>query len=170
MKKRRVLYFLLFAVVLTANILIVVSQISNVKVSTYSLPALLCMIIMAIHAVLSYLLRNKGNFLPFSRLGSPNPFADDKDYTFEDSYVKRFFFMLKVYCLAIPFYIPQIFLTSSYAGSFWALVVFFAPQVVYVVMESVDISKDVKDSRARQEQLEKERVAQEQREELGKWK
>lgn len=128
------------------------------------------MIIMVIQAILSYVLRHKGNYLPFRRFGHPNPFTTDKDYTFKDSYVNRFFFMLKVYCLAIPFYIPQIFLTSSYFESLWALVVFFFPQIVYVIMEIADTLKDVKEDKAKKEQLDKERLAQERREELGKWK
>ncbi len=170
MKKRRVLYFLVYAVVLIINILIVLSQISNIRVSSFSLPALFLMIIMVIHAALSYLLRHKGNYLPFRRFGRPNPFATDKDYTFNDIYIYRFFLMLKIYCLAIPFYIPQIFLTSSYIGSLWALVVFFSPQFVYVIIGIVDTLKDVKENKVKEEQLEKERIAQERREEFGKWK
>ena len=78
--------------------------------------------------------------------------------------------MLKIYCLAIPFYIPQIFLTSSYIGSLWALVVFFSPQLIYVIMGIADTLKDVKESKAKEVQLEKERLAQEKREESGKYK
>ena len=170
MKKKSFLYFLVYAVVLMINILIVLSQISNIRVSSFSLPALFLMIIMVIHAALSYLLRHKGNYLPFRCFGRSNPFATDKDYTFNDLYINRFFFMLKIYCLAIPFYIPQIFLTSSYIGSHLALVVFFSPQVVYVIMGIVDTLKDVKEAKVKEEQLEKERLDQAQREELGKWK
>lgn len=160
----------MYAVVLLINTLITLSQISNISVSRFSLPALFLMIIMVIHAVLSYLLRHKGNYLPFRRFGYPNPFAADKDYTFNEKYISHFFFMLKIYCLAIPFYIPQIFLTSSYVGSLWALVVFFSPQLIYVIMGIADTLKDVKEGKAKEEQLEKERLAQEKREELGKYK
>jgi len=72
--------------------------------------------------------------------------------------------MLKIYCLAIPFYIPQVFLTSSYIGSLWALFVFVSPQIVYVIMGIVDTSKDVKENKLKEQQLEKERIAQERRE------
>jgi hypothetical protein len=170
MKKRGVLYLLLYAVILMINMLIVLSQTSTIAISRFSLPALFLMIIMIIHSMVSYMLRHKGNYLPFRRFGHPNPFTTDKDYTFEELYIKRFFFMLKIYCLVIPFYIPQIFLTSTYFESLWALVTFLTPQVVYVIMGIVDTLKDVKEYKAKREQLEKERLSQEQREELGKWK
>ena len=106
----------------------------------------------------------------FRRFGHPNPFTTDKDYTFDELYIKRFYIMLKIYCLAIPFFIPQIFLTSTYFESLWALCTFFSPQVVYVIMGIINTLKEVKEDKAKKEQLEKERLLQEQREELGKWK
>ncbi|OKZ68173.1 MAG: hypothetical protein BHV88_13535 [Clostridiales bacterium 41_12_two_minus] len=169
MKKRNVLYFLLYAVILMINILIVLSKKSSMAISEFSIPALFLMIAMIINGILSYLLRHKGNGLTFSRFDC-NPFAPDRDYTFEESYTKRFFIMLKIYCLVIPFYIPQIFFASNYLQTLWALLTFFIPQIVFIIMGVTDILKDVKEYKAKTEQLEKERLLQEQREELGKWK
>lgn len=169
MKKRNVLYFLLYAVILMINILIVLSKKSSIAISEFSIPALFLMIAMIINGILSYLLRHKGNGLTFSRFDC-NPFAPDRDYTFEESYTKRFFIMLKIYCLVIPFYIPQIFFASNYLQTLWALLTFFIPQIVFIIMGVTDVLKDVKEYKAKTEQLEKERLLQEQREELGKWK
>ena len=169
MKKRNVLYFLLYAVILMINILIVLSKKSSMAISEFSIPALFLMIAMIINGILSYLLRHKGNGLTFSRFDC-NPFAPDRDYTFEESYTKRFFIMLKIYCLVIPFYIPQIFFASNYLQTLWALLTFFIPQIVFIIMVVTDVLKDVKEYKAKTEQLEKERLLQEQREELGKWK
>ena len=169
MKKRNVLYFLLYAVILMINILIVLSKKSSMAISEFSIPALFLMIAMIINGILSYLLRHKGNGLTFSRFDC-NPFAPDRDYTFEESYTKRFFIMLKIYCLVIPFYIPQIFFASNYLQTLWALLTFFIPQIVFIIMGVTDVLKDVKEYKAKTEQLEKERLFQEQREELGKWK
>lgn len=169
MKKRNVLYFLLYAVILMINILIVLSKKSSMAISEFSIPALFLMIAMIINGILSYLLRHKGNGLTFSRFDC-SPFAPDRDYTFEESYTKRFFIMLKIYCLVIPFYIPQIFFASNYLQTLWALLTFFIPQIVFIIMGVTDILKDVKEYKAKTEQLEKERLLQEQREELGKWK
>lgn len=169
MKKRNVLYFLLYAVILMINILIVLSKKSSMAISEFSIPALFLMIAMIINGILSYLLRHKGNGLTFSRFDC-NPFAPDRDYTFEESYTKRFFIMLKIYCLVIPFYIPQIFFASNYLQTLWALLTFFIPQIVFIIMGVTDILKDVKEYKTKTEQLEKERLLQEQREELGKWK
>lgn len=169
MKKRNVLYFLLYAVILIINILIVLSKKSSMTISEFSIPALFLMIAMIINGVLSYLLRHKGNGLTFSRFHC-NPFAPDRDYTFEESYTKRFFIMLKIYCLVIPFYIPQIFFASNYFQTLWALLTFAIPQIVFIIMGVTDTLKDVKEYKAKTEQLEKERLLQEQREELGKWK
>ena len=169
MKKRNVLYFLLYAVILMINILIVLSKKSSMAISEFSIPALFLMIAMIINGILSYLLRHKGNGLTFSRFDC-NPFAPDRDYTFEESYTKRFFIMLKIYCIVIPFYIPQIFFASNYLQTLWALLTFFIPQIVFIIMGVTDVLKDVKEYKAKTEQLEKERLLQEQREELGKWK
>lgn len=169
MKKRNVLYFLLYAMILMINILIVLSKKSSMAISEFSIPALFLMIAMIINGILSYLLRHKGNGLTFSRFDC-NPFAPDRDYTFEESYTKRFFIMLKIYCLVIPFYIPQIFFASNYLQTLWALLTFFIPQIVFIIMGVTDVLKDVKEYKAKTEQLEKERLLQEQREELGKWK
>lgn len=169
MKKRNVLYFLLYTVILMINILIVLSKKSSMAISEFSIPALFLMIAMIINGILSYLLRHKGNGLTFSRFDC-NPFAPDRDYTFEESYTKRFFIMLKIYCLVIPFYIPQIFFASNYLQTLWALLTFFIPQIVFIIMGVTDVLKDVKEYKAKTEQLEKERLLQEQREELGKWK
>ena len=54
--------------------------------------------------------------------------------------------------------------------SIWALITFLTPQVVYVIMGIVDTLKEVKEDKTKKEQLERERLLQEQREELGKWK
>jgi len=165
--KRKLLYFPLYALVLMINIAIVIAFKNQAAVSVYSLPAIFLMLVMIITAALSYFLRHKGNYLPFRRHSAP--FSADKDYTFKDEYQNRFFLMLKIYCLAIPFYIPQIFLASSYIQSLWALAVFFAPQIVFVGMGITDTLKDVKEDRVKKEQLEKERLEQERREENGKW-
>lgn len=165
--KKTLPYFIIYTVVLIVNILIVLSQMDNADISRFSLPALFLMLIMIIHAILSYLLRHKGNYLPFRRFAHPNPFAADKDYTYKNEYLSRFFFMLKVYCLVIPFYIPQLFFTSSYIQTLWALVPFFLPQIAYVVIGIRDTLSDVKKDKAKKEQLEKERLEQERREQLG---
>ncbi len=127
MRKRGLLYFIFYTVVLIINMFIVLINKDSAKVSNFSLPSILLMIIMIIHAIVSYVLRHKGNYLPFRRFGHPNPFAADKDYTFKELYIKRFFFMLKIYCFVIPFFIPQIFLTSTYFESIWALITFLTP-------------------------------------------
>ena len=167
MKRRSRLYFLAYAVVLAANILIVLLHKESARVSAFSSPAVFLMAAMVVQAILSYTLRYKGNYLWFGRFGQPKPFASDKDTALEEVYINRFFLMLKVYCIAIPFYIPQIFLTSSYAETLWALAVFFFPQVVFVIMGIADTIKDVKEDRIKKEQSEQERLLQERREEQG---
>ena len=58
MKKRYVLYFLLYAVILMINILIVLSKKSSMAISEFSIPALFLRIAMIINGILSYLLRH----------------------------------------------------------------------------------------------------------------
>lgn len=170
MKKRTWLYFIIYGLVLAVNLLVLFCQKNNTDISFHSLPAIILMFLMMIHAASSYILRHKGNYLPFKRFTHLIPFASDKDHTYKAEYLNRFFIMLKVYCLAIPFYIPQIFLTSSYAETLWALVPFFMPQLIYVIMGIADTLSDVKEDKIKKTQSEKERLEQERREAQGKWK
>ncbi len=78
--------------------------------------------------------------------------------------------MLFVYLVAIPFYIPIIFFASSWWETLWALAVFLFPQATYIVHGIYQTIQDVKESKRKQAQLEKERIEQERREELGHWK
>ena len=80
-KKGGLLYFLVYVVILTTNVFLVLLNKDNARVSSFSLPAIFLMIIMIIHAAMSYVLRHKGNYLPFRTFGHPNPFTPDKDYT-----------------------------------------------------------------------------------------
>lgn len=170
MQKKRYMYFIVYAFVLVANVAIVLFQISRANISTFSLPAIFLMIIMVMHAILSFALRHKGNYLMLRGFTQPNPFAEDKDYTFDHLYLKRFSLMLRVYCLPIPFYIPLIFFTSNYVESLGALIPFFAPQVVYIVMGILDTTAEVKEDKLKKQQIERERLEQERRESEGKWK
>ncbi len=170
MKKTTLIYFITYAVVLIVNVLVVCIKINNASITSFSLPAIFLMFVMIIHAVLSYFLRHKGNALLFRRGGVFNIFFHDKDYTFDNAYLSRFFLMLKVHCIAIPFYIPQIFFTSSAIATLWALVPCSFPQIVYIIIGISDTLKEVKEDKAKKEQLERDRINQERREELGKWR
>lgn len=170
MQKKKLLYLIVFFAVLIANVLIVLFQINKASVSLFSVLPILLMLGMTIHAIYAYLLRHKGNYLYKRVHGIINPFGPDKDYTFTDEYSDRFFFMLKIHCIVIPFYIPMIFLTEGYVQLLWIFVPAIFRESAYLAMGISETVKDIKEEKERNDQLEKERLEQERREELGKWK
>ena len=75
--------------------------------------------------------------------------------------------MLLVFFLPIPFYIPVIFFVSGAPQMLLDLLLLFAPQFVFIAWGVRNTLKDVKAAKERAAALEKERIEQERREELG---
>ena len=140
-----------------------------VKISVYSVAPTVVMALAVINGVFACVFKHKGNFLMIRKYHS-NVFSADKNYTFTDEYEKNFRWMLFVYLVAIPFYIPIIFFASSWRETLWTLAVFFFPQATYIAHGVYQTIQDVKESNRKQAQLKKERTEQERREELGHWK
>ena len=171
MKKREniIALSILYALILIGNIIPVIVNREETQITKYSVPAIMLMLIVIINGVLSYFLRHKGNYLVF-RKHRPNEFASDKDYTCSEEYLKRFFGMLELYCAAIPFYIPQIFLTTSNIQTLWALFVFIVPQIIFLIQDIGHAANEFKQAENRRKQREEELKEQVRREEQGYWK
>ena len=67
-----------------------------------------------------------------------------------------------------------ILLANSAADMLWALLMLFAPQIVYMIIDgkalAKEIKKDVREQKEKEAKQERERLEQERREELGRWK
>ena len=99
-----------------------------------------------------------------------NIFSEDKEYTFTEEYERKFRWMLLVYFAAIPFYLPIICFATTWQQILWSLLVAFVPQGIFIGCGIAGTIGEAKKERLRQAQLEKERIEQERREELGRWK
>ena len=171
MKKREKIITLsiLYALLLIVNVIPVIVNREEAQITKYSVPAIMLMLFVIINGVFSYFLRHKGNYLMFRKY-KPNEFASDKDYTYSEEYLKRFFGMLEIYCAAIPFYIPLIFLTTRNIQTLLTLLVFATPQIIFIIQGISHTAKEFKQAEIRKKQNEEELKEQERREEQGYWK
>lgn len=127
-------------------------------------------VLMIIYGLCALIDKHKGNYFllsdPHGRSMSYN-----KSYTYKEEYEREFRLSLLIYFGAIPFYIPLIFFTRGYpAVTFGTFAVMLIPQGLLAIPV---IRKAIQDSKERKQILaerERERIEQERREELGKWK
>lgn len=96
-------------------------------------------------------------------------FSPDKDLR-----EKKFDLMLVIYCSLLPFYLPTAFLTYKLQCVIPTIVLFFIPTLVSQIYDMIYFFTTAHKNKLIQQQkdaqYEKERLEQERREELGKWK
>lgn len=134
----------------------------------YSIPGAAVMGINILHGIAAYCLRYRDNYLIFGK--RRHVFCMDSNREASDEDLKMFYQMFKIYCAPIPFYLPVIFFSQSLEQSCWAFAVYFAPQILYFGMGIKLMRDEMNEANQRREQLEKERLEQERREELGFFK
>jgi hypothetical protein len=162
------IFYITFALFILNIIPLIIFQ-NQIQISTNSIATIALAGIVILQGVLAYSFKHKGNFLMINRYRHTG-FSEDKDYTFTDEYEREFRWMLLIYCLPIPFYLPVIFFATSWKHTIWALILYIAPQVIYVIHGIYQTVQMVKETKRREAQLQKEREEQEKREELGYWK
>jgi hypothetical protein len=90
----------------------------------------------------------------------------DEDFAFSPEYQNEFALTLFVYCAAIPFHIPVIFF-ATYGFTFLSsTVIFLIPQLIFIIRGAIFVAKTFEVEK----QYDRERIEQEKRESLGKWK
>ena len=170
--KKSLKYSHIFYITLALLILNIIPLIifrSQIQISTISIVMIALAGIIILNGVFACSLKHKGNFLVIGQYRHA-AFSEDKDYTFTDEYEREFRWMLLVYCMAIPFYLPVICFAANWEQTLWALALFLAPQLIYVIHGIYQTVQVVKETKRREAQLQKEREEQEKREELGYWK
>ena len=87
---------------------------------------------------------------------------------------EKFDLMLIIHCSLLPFYLPTAFLTYKLQCVIPTIVLFFIPKLVSNVYDTIYFFTTAHKNKLIQQQkdaqYEKERLEQERREELGKWK
>lgn len=173
LKRRMVLIGTLLSLTVNIILLCVFRDRSDVTRESW-FPALL-MFIVILNGVLACCYKHKANYLliGIGGTGSMDRYAilfEDKAYTFEEAYEIEFRWMLLVYCVAIPFYLPAIYLAKGGFCYIWGFVVLIVPQLVFWIYYLCGSIKDGKEAKQRRLQAQKELEEQKRREELGYWK
>jgi hypothetical protein len=86
------------------------------------------------------------------------------------SYMEAFWIKAAIYFFAVPFHLPIMFFSTKEIHSLWSFLLLLIPQFVLIGM---NVRKDLhkaKEKKALKKEQDKERIEQERREELGKWK
>jgi len=162
---------LVIGALLALNLLALFLFREQAKFTAYSFIPAISAATVTLMGVLAILLRHKGNLLFFRRSVFTHiffaAFREDDPYTYTEEYGQEFRRMLLVFFLPIPFYIPVIFFVSGVPQMLLDLLLLFAPQFVFIAWGVRNTLKDVKAAKERAAALEKERIEQERREELG---
>ena len=175
MKKPIPYYVTLLAVLISLllNMIPVFLLWEQARISIFSSLPLLCMAIAVSIGLGACATKDKNSFFWIDKRYH-SFFLSEKRYTLSKNYDREFRWMLPVYFLPVPCYLPIILLANSALDMLWALLVLFAPQIVYMIIDfkalAKEIKKDVREQKEKEAKQERERLEQERREELGRWK
>ncbi len=161
--------FCIVLAILIANVIPVIIFRDKIKIEAFSIWSILVAIGHIWTGIIACALKHKGNYFEL-RISSYSFFTSDKNYTYTPEYEREFRASMLVFFAVIPFYIPVICFTSGYSQLGWTFLVFFVPQLIFVVNGMLQTLGDVKKEKLRQAQLEKQRLDQEKSEELGRRK
>ena len=166
--KKRLIYLLCFSVSLLINIIPLFVFKEKAAFNDYSLYPLIIMIGMSLNGLVdcSKLFRigfgRQTHFFPsVSRL-----FGESS----EEENERAFFWQSIVFWVAIPFYIPCIFFCTKYEHLGWTILVFIAPQIIYISYFLIVILIDAKKDKRIKQKYEQELKEQQKREEMGRFK
>lgn len=166
--KKRIIFICFFTVSVLINIIPLLVFKEKAAFNNYSLYPLVFMILMSLHGLFDCSklfrigFRRKPRFFPgMSRLFGKSSEEEDE---------QAFFWQSLVYWVAIPFYLPCIFFGTKFEHLPWTLLVFFAPQIIYISYFLIVILIDAKKDKRIKQKHEQELKEQERREEMGHFK
>lgn len=173
-EKHMLYYTIAFVALLLLNILSVVIFREYAGITKYSIPAIALMIFAILYGLAACVFKRTGNFLRYNyrflKYFIFKFFDQEKEYTFTVDYEERFYKMLAIYFIVIPFYIPCIFFSRNVSTMPIAIIVFLVPQIVFICLDIADRMRSVKYRKQEERRQDEERKEQERREEMGYWK
>ena len=179
MRRYRNINMIVIVAILVVSVLPMLLFMNRLQVTKYSIPAICFLAVHLVYGLIAYIFQNKGNFLRFSMYFICNIdfflfCKEDKEYTFTKEYEKEFDQMLATYYSVVPMYAPCIFLSSAPTVMFVPLIVFALPQVLFIIKEARKKTSYVKErirmEKQKRDVIEQQRIEQERRESMGKWK
>ncbi|MBQ3507938.1 MAG: hypothetical protein IJA91_05245 [Clostridia bacterium] len=155
---------------LLLNVIPVLALPDKAALTRYSYPPGILLIVLTIYGLCAIIDKHKGNYF---RLESSRgrSFSGNKSYTYTEAYEREFRWSLLIYFGAMPFYLSLVFFARSFplsAGLSLALLL-----VSQLILMIPSVQRSIQDAKERKQILaerERERIEQERREELGKWK
>lgn len=175
LKKSNLVFVLLSIVILIACILPVILD-ENAAISFNSLPAIVFGVCSFIYAIIAFLNKEHGNlfvlgknklFIAFLRSQS-----DDNPDINSDEYKKEFALSAFIFCASIPFYIPLAFFAKGFytALSSTLSVTLLRLLLTFILVLIPRLIKNAQDKKQGRIKDEADRIEQERRESMGKWK
>lgn len=179
MRKYRKINAIIIVAVFIVSILPMLLLWNRLQVTKYSIPAICFLVFHLLYGLTAYIFQHKGNFLRLNLyfLRQMDFFLfckENKEYTFTKEYEQEFNRMLAIYYSVVPMYVPCIFLSATPTVMVVPLVVFAIPQVYLLIKEKREDAAYIKERIRMKKQmddvLEQQRIEQERRESMGKWK
>ena len=137
------------------------------KITWFSSYSLFFLAVVLIYGIMAYASKDADKFV-FQTRHHPDRFWRYNKPTAAE--MQEFWLRATIYFAPVPFYIPVIFFSTKVEHCLWSILLSSVPQFVFVGMGISKMLHDVKEEKKRQKQLEKERIEQEKKEELGRWK
>ena len=162
---------------LAANILAIIIFFDSISITAHDLCPAIFFVIHVIIIILAFHYEHEPNkllvfLLDFVFFHSTRAFFPKSKNEIYNK--KTFRLALLIHCSLLPFYLPTAFLTYKLQCVIPTIVLFFIPKLVSSVYDTIYFFTTAHKNKLRQQQkdaqYEKERLEQERREELGKWK
>ena len=175
LNKRNLIFVFLSIAILIACVLPVILN-ENTAISFNSAPAIVFGLCSFIYAIIAFLNKEHGNFFVLGKnklfivfLRSQN---DDNPDINSDEYKKEFALSAFIFCVSIPFYIPIAFFAKSFytALSSALSVTLLRLLLIFMLVLIPRLVKNAQDKKQGHIKDETDRIEQERRESMGKWK
>ena len=167
MKKRRIVFVVLYAVLIFINTIPIFIYRDKVQ-TAFSWLFLAVMLLELIYGIFCCVCKHKANF--FRNYRRIHLFWKNDESTFTAEYQREFDCYAMIFFSSLPFYIPLIHFAAEPIHTLWGLLVLAFPWIAFSMIGIRDTISEAKKDKAKKEQFEEERLAQERREELGRWK
>lgn len=154
------------------NILAIIVFADRISLTLHDIFPALCFVFNILVIAVAYLYERKNLKSHIFRRGASADFyiVTANKYNRE----KKFDLILVIHCSLLPFYLPTAFLTYKLQCVIPTIVLFFIPKLVSQIYDNIYFFTTAHKNKLMQQQkdaqYEKERIEQERREELGKWK
>ena len=172
-EKTKLTYSLVIGILLgllLLNVIPVLALPDKAALTRFSYPPGVILFVMTIYGLCAIIDKHKGNHFLLES-SHERSFSYNKSYTYTEAYEREFRWSLLIYFGTLPFYIPLIFFARSFPLSAGLSVGLLLVSQLALAIPGIRASiQDAKERKQILAERERERIEQERREELGRWK